>query len=116
MSIGSAAPKSSEFPYAARSGWSRFFCFTRSVSVRVGAIALTRIRSSAHSTAIDRVIDRMPPLAAVYAVRLGRPISAVIDVVFTIDPPPASFIAGIAIRQHRNVPNRSSFSVFQKCS
>ena len=39
--------------------------FTRSVKVTEGAIALTRILYGAYSTAIERVIEAMPPLAAV---------------------------------------------------
>ena len=75
-----------------------------SVMIVPGQMQLTRIPFGPNSTASSRVKACTPPFDAVYAVRL-RPISALTEERFTMEPPP-SIIRAMANLQQRYVPFR----------
>src|SRR5439155_1297086 len=66
--------------------------------------AFTRILNGATSTASPRVSVTTAPLVALWAVTPGRGATAPIEAVFTITPPPRSFITGTANLQPRYTP------------
>ena len=75
-------------------------------------IVLQRIPCAPCSTASTRVSEFTPPFAALYADRPGTPNTAPPEEMFTIDPPPASIMWGIAYFDVQNmlvsVPRRMS--------
>src|SRR5919198_5664802 len=79
----------------------------KSVRTKVGATALTRMLSAAHSSASARVRFTTAPLVAWYEA-LGKmpPEKPMIEARFTIAPPPRRFRYGMAVREHRNTAGR----------
>src|SRR5579884_157890 len=81
------------------SGSARIDC-SSGVSTGPGQTALARMFLRANSIAISRVIDRTPPLLAVYAIcDVADPMRATNDAILMIDPPPLRSSAGIAYLQ-----------------
>src|SRR3954471_22570738 len=79
--------------------------FVIGVLIDPGHTALHRSPRFAYSTAIVRVSASTPPFDAEYAAAQGWPDSAAVDDTLTMFPFDSSS-AGIAARQHRNVPVR----------
>src|SRR5262252_7314016 len=79
----------------------------RSVRTKVGATALTRMLSGAHSSASARVRLTIAPFDAWYDA-LGKipPEKPMIDARLTIDPPPRRFMQGMTVREHRKTAAR----------
>ena len=71
-----------------------------------GPTLLTRMPCAAYSSAAVLVIPTTPCLAATYATDCAKPTEPRIDAMLTIDPPPASSIAGISARRQWKTPLR----------
>src|SRR6185437_15770550 len=89
MSSGSAQRRSGVRPTIAllRAG-SSCKAFVSGVRTQPGAIALTRMPSSAYASASDFVSCATPPLLALYAGTSAPPTNDRTDAVLTIVPPP----------------------------
>src|SRR2546426_10810126 len=74
------------------------------VSTPPGCTELHRILSWTCSSAVALVKRRTAPLVAMYAASPGLPRNPAVDEIFTMEPPPARRIAGMACLVPRNTP------------